>query len=70
MKWLMAMISKGRDVSSFYPDVVKLPMTTKKVELKKLQEQVLSRALARARASSPERHGPAMEHHSRVLQSG
>jgi len=35
MKWLLAMISKGRDVSHFYPDVVK-NVIVKSVELKKL----------------------------------
>ena len=35
MKWLLAMVSKGRDVSQFYPDVVK-NVVVKSVELKKL----------------------------------
>ena len=33
MKWLLAMVSKGRDVSTFYPDVVK-NVIVKSVELK------------------------------------
>ena len=40
MKWLMAMISKGRDVSQFYPDVVK-NVVSKAVELKKLSYMYL-----------------------------
>ena len=35
MKWLLANISKGRDVSQFYPDVVK-NVIVESVELKKL----------------------------------
>lgn len=35
MKWLLAMMSKGRDMSDFYPDVVK-NVIVKSVELKKL----------------------------------
>lgn len=35
MKWLLAMLSKGRDMSVFYPDVVK-NVVVKSVELKKL----------------------------------
>ncbi|GBG32287.1 AP-3 complex subunit beta [Hondaea fermentalgiana] len=35
MKWLLAMVSKGRDVSQFFPDVVK-NVVVRSVELKKL----------------------------------
>ena len=35
MKWLLAMVSKGRDVSEFFPDVVK-NIIVKSVEVKKL----------------------------------
>ena len=35
MKWLLAQVSKGRDVSQFFPDVVK-NVIVKSVELKKL----------------------------------
>ena len=35
MKWLIAMISKGRDVSEFFPDVVK-NVVVKSIEVKKL----------------------------------
>jgi len=36
MKWLLAMLSKGRDVSSFFPDVVKNVSVRNSIELKKL----------------------------------
>lgn len=35
MKWLLAMVSKGRDVSSFFSDVVK-NMAVRSVEVKKM----------------------------------
>jgi AP-3 complex subunit beta len=35
MKWLLAMMSKGRDVSDFFPDVVK-NVVVKSVEVKKM----------------------------------
>jgi AP-3 complex subunit beta len=35
MKWLLAMLSKGRDVSDFFPDVVK-NVVVKSVEVKKM----------------------------------
>lgn len=35
MKWLLAMVSKGRDVSDFFSDVVK-NMAVKSVEVKKM----------------------------------
>jgi len=35
MKWLLAMLSKGRDVSEFFPDVVKI-VVVKSVEVKKM----------------------------------
>jgi len=35
MKWLLAMLSKGRDVSEFFPDVVK-NVVVKSVEVKKM----------------------------------
>ena len=35
LKWLLAMISKGMDVSRFFPDVVRNVITTH-IELKKL----------------------------------
>lgn len=35
MKWLLAMVSKGRDVSDFFSDVVK-NMAVRSVEVKKM----------------------------------
>jgi AP-3 complex subunit beta len=35
MKWLLAMLSKGRDVSEFFPDVVK-NVVVKSIEVKKM----------------------------------
>lgn len=35
MKWLLAMVSKGRDVSEFFSDVVK-NMAVRSVEVKKM----------------------------------
>merc|ERR1719460_341069 len=42
MKWLLAMMSKGRDASEFFPDVVKI-VVCKSVEVKKMVYMYLTR---------------------------
>merc|ERR1712091_17187 len=51
MKWLLAMMSKGRDASEFFSDVVK-NVVAKSVEVKKMVYMCQARVASRVDAAA------------------